>query len=46
MTYIVIFGCGALAGFIAGLLVFRNNTRKFSESEIRGKELIDALKGR
>ena len=46
MTYIVIFSCGALTGFIAGLLIFRNNQRKFTESEIKGKELLDALKGR
>ena len=46
MLYIEIFFGGFILGFIIGLLVFRNNTRKFSDSEIKGKELLDALKGR
>lgn len=46
MAYIELFLIGLVIGFIAGLLVFRKNQRKFAESEIKGKELLDALKGR
>jgi len=37
---------GLLIGFIAGLLVFRNNAAKAAKLEDKGKTLLDALKGR
>ena len=46
MIYIEIFTAGLLIGFIAGLLVFRNNAKKIESKEMEGKRLLDALKGR
>ena len=37
---------GLLIGFIAGLLVFRNNAAKAAKLEDKGKTLLDALKGK
>lgn len=37
---------GLLIGFIAGLLVFRNNSAKAAKLEDKGKTLLDALKGK
>jgi hypothetical protein len=37
---------GLLTGFIAGLLVFRNNAAKAAKLEDKGKTLLDILKGR
>jgi F0F1-type ATP synthase assembly protein I len=37
---------GLLIGFIAGLLVFRNNAAKAAKLEDKGKSILDALKGR
>jgi hypothetical protein len=44
MIYIEIFVFGCLVGFIAGLLVFRNNQRKFQDSEVKAKDIVEALK--
>ena len=33
-------------GFIAGALVFRNNAAKASELEVKGRQALDALKGK
>jgi hypothetical protein len=44
MIYIEIFVVGCLIGFIAGLLVFRNNQRKFQDSEVKAKDIVEALK--
>ena len=37
---------GVVLGFIAGLLVFRNNAAKAASAESKGKSLLDALKGK
>jgi F0F1-type ATP synthase assembly protein I len=46
MSYLILFTTGLLIGFVAGLLVFRNNAAKLKASEDKGKHLIDALKGK
>ena len=43
---IISFLIGLLIGFIAGLLVFRNNAAKAAKLEDKGKTLLDALKGK
>lgn len=43
---IVIFLIGLLLGFVAGLLVARNNVARTESVVARGKKLLDALKGR
>lgn len=35
-----------LLGFVAGLLVFRNNAAKAAKLEDKGKSILDALKGK
>jgi hypothetical protein len=35
-----------LAGFVAGLLMYRNNVSKLQAKESEGKKLLDALKGK
>ena len=35
-----------LIGFTAGALVFRNNAKKASDLEAKGKSILDALKGK
>lgn len=35
-----------LAGFIAGVLLYRNNVAKLKSTEDKGKALLDALKGK
>ena len=35
-----------LGGFVAGVLLYRNNVSKLKATEDKGKALIDALKGR
>jgi F0F1-type ATP synthase assembly protein I len=42
----ITFLIGLLIGFIAGLLVFRNNAVKAAKLEDKGKSLLDALKGK
>lgn len=37
---------GLAVGFVAGLLVFRNNAAKAAKLEDKGKTLLDALKGK
>jgi hypothetical protein len=37
---------GLVLGFIAGLLVFRNNAAKAAKLEDKGKTILDALKGK
>ena len=46
MSYLILFTTGLLIGFVAGLLVFRNNAAKLKASEDKGKHLLDALKGK
>jgi len=46
MSYLYTFLTALLIGFVAGALVFRNNISKLKSTEVKGKELIDALKGR
>jgi len=35
-----------VVGFVAGALVFRNNAGKASELEAKGRQALDALKGK
>lgn len=35
-----------ILGVICGILLYRNNISKLQKTESRGKELLDALKGR
>lgn len=35
-----------LAGLVTGALVFRRHARKLSELEAKGRQALDALKGR
>lgn len=42
----VIFLIGILLGFVAGLLVARNNVDRTESVVARTKKLLDALKGR
>ena len=35
-----------LIGFVAGALVFRNNSAKAAKLEDKGKSILDALKGK
>jgi hypothetical protein len=35
-----------IAGVVCGVLLYRNNISKLQKTESRGKELLDALKGR
>ena len=44
MLYIELFLLGLVVGFIAGLLVFRNNQQKFKDSELKAKDIVEALK--
>jgi hypothetical protein len=46
MSYLILFLTGLLIGFVAGLLVFRNNAAKLKAGEDKGKHLLDALKGK
>ena len=43
---IISFILGLLLGFVAGLLVFRNNAAKAAKLEDKGKSILDALKGK
>lgn len=42
----IAFLLGLLIGFVAGLLVFRNNAAKAAKLEDKGKSILDALKGK
>ena len=42
----ITFLLGLLLGFIAGLLVFRNNAAKAAKLEDKGKSILAALKGK
>lgn len=42
----ITFLIGLLVGFIAGLLVFRNNAAKAAKLEDKSKSILDALKGK
>jgi hypothetical protein len=44
MSYIETFIGGLLIGFVLGLLVFRNNHKKFENSELKAKDIVEALK--
>ena len=42
----ITFLIGLVLGFIAGLLVFRNNAAKAAKLDEQGRKLLDALKGK
>jgi hypothetical protein len=42
----ITFLIGLVLGFIAGLLVFRNNAAKAAKLEDKGRSILDALKGK
>ena len=42
----ITFLIGLVLGFIAGLLVFRNNAAKAAKLEDKGKSILAALKGK
>jgi hypothetical protein len=46
MFFIVSHTICLLAGFVAGLLMYRNNVSKLQTKESEGKKLLDALKGK
>ena len=46
MFIALLFLTGILIGFVAGVLVVRNNAAKLKSSEDKGKALLDALKGK
>jgi hypothetical protein len=46
MSYIITFLTGLLIGVVAGILVYRKNGDRLKSTEDKGKQLIDALKGR
>jgi len=46
MSYLILFITGLLIGFVAGLLVYRKHSERLKGTEAKGKNLIDALKGR
>lgn len=42
----IAFLLGLLIGFVAGVLVFRNNAAKAAKLEDKGKSILNALKGK
>jgi hypothetical protein len=46
MSLVYSFILGLLAGFIGGILFYRNNVSKLQAKESEGKKLLDALKGK
>ena len=46
MSYLILFTTGLLIGFVAGLLVYRRHSDRLKETETKGKNLLDALKGK
>jgi hypothetical protein len=46
MAYAYTFIVGVLIGILGGILVYRNNAAKIKATEDKGKNLLDALKGR
>ena len=46
MSYIITFLVGALAGVLAGLLIYRKHSAKAQSLEAQGKSILDALKGK
>ena len=42
----IAFLIGLAVGFVAGLLVYRNNAAKAAKLEDKGKSILDALKGK
>lgn len=44
MSYLIIFTAGLLAGFTAGLLVFRKHQAKLTSLEGQVKQTVDSLK--
>ena len=45
MLYLIAIVLSLLGGFVAGLLVARNNYNRLKAAESEGKRLLDALKG-
>ena len=46
MFFIISHTICLLGGFVAGLLMYRNNVAKLQSKESEGKKLLDALKGK
>jgi len=46
MSYLILFTTGLLIGVVAGILVYRKNGDRLKETETKGKNLLDALKGK
>ena len=46
MTTLLLIAGSLLVGFIAGALVFRKHAAKASELEAKGRQALDALKGK
>lgn len=43
MEHVIVFSAGAVAGFIAGALVYRNNAKKAEEKAAEWKGKYDGL---
>lgn len=46
MSYLILFLTGLVIGAVAGLLVYRKHSASLKTTEDKGKNLLDALKGR
>ena len=46
MSYLYTFLTGLLIGVVAGILVYRKNGDRLKATEAKGKNLLDALKGK
>jgi len=44
MSYLLTFTIGLAAGFIGGLLVFRNNRDKIDQAEAKARSIADEFK--
>ena len=45
LTGVICFIIGAVGGFVAGLLVYRNNKGKAEDIEAKAKKVTDTIKG-
>jgi len=46
MLYVISIVLSLLGGFVAGLLLYRNNVAKLQAKESETRKLLDALKGK
>jgi uncharacterized protein YneF (UPF0154 family) len=46
MLYLIAIALSLLVGFVCGFLFYRKNYAKIKTTEDRGKQMLDALKGR